>query len=219
MTTDFMFVDGFRNDLISYQIALEKTLAVPSYKKFLEITSPYQPIVVINNSADFADNDKAQCHENCRLAELEGRGKLVSGWYLMNEFIFSEYQSGCLRLVHHSNLLQEDGTLLNPTCDGNRTHQIFLRDDKRIFDFENQIGYNDRMVFGDGFMVGRDYIKAVPRNKVLFGADSKYDRDLMYEKFTVHQTREDVMKAMPVGLTKEKAERWLIFKSSARFHH
>ena len=66
-------------------------------------------------------------------------------------------------------------------------------------------------------MVGRDSIKAVLRNKVLFGADSEYDRDLIYEKFTVHQTCEDVIKAMPVGLTRAQMERWLIFKSSVRF--
>lgn len=217
MAAEFTFVDGFANDFASYQAALEKTMKVPSYKKFIEITSPYQPIVVVNNTNFSNNNDRNQCHENCRLAELEGKGKLVSGWYLMNEFMFSDYMSGSLRLVHHSNLMLDDGTFLNPTYEGNRTHQIFLRDNKRHFDFEKQVGYNDRMVFGDIFMLGRDHIKAVPRNKVLFGADGEFDRDLRYEKFTVHQTREDVIAALPRGLTTEQRERWLIFKSSARF--
>jgi len=217
VTSKFTFVDGFANDYASYQAALEKTMNVPSYKKFIEITSPYQPIVVANNPNFFINNYRNQCHENCRLAELEGKGKLVSGWYFMNEFMFSDYQSGCLRLVHHSNLLLEDGSYLNLTNEGERTHQIFLRDDKRKFDFENQVGYNDRMVFGDNFMVGRDFVKAVPRNRVLFGAEGEFDRDLMYEKFTVHQTRDEVMAALPKGLTATQRERWLIFKTSARF--
>ena len=104
----------------------------------------------------------------------------------MNEFIYKEFSSGMMRLVHHSNLLLPDGTLMNPTNDENRTHHIFLRDDKRHFDFEKLMGYNDRMVFGDSFMVGREHIKAVPRNKVLFASDGEYDIDLYYERFTVH---------------------------------
>ena len=213
----FTFVDGFSNDLAGWTKAMEQTIAVPSYKRFLEITSNYQLIVVANNPNLTKTNDRNQCHENCRLAELDGAGKSVSGWYLMNEFIYSEYGSGMLRLVHHSNLLLADGSYVNPTSDENRTHHIFLRDDKRHFDFDKNICYNDRMVFGDNFMVGRDKYKAVPRNKVLFSSESEYDRDLMYEKFTVHTSPEAVIADMPKGLTREQRQRWMILKSSARF--
>jgi hypothetical protein len=213
----FTFSEGFSNDFAGWKEAMEKTIAVPSYKRFLEVTSNYNPIVVANNPHLTKVNDRNQCHENCRLAELEGVGKRVSGWYVMNEFIYSEYTSGMMRLVHHSNLLLSDGTYINPTSDEDRTHHIFIRDDKRHFDFENSIGYNDRMVFGDSFMVGRDHIRAVPRNKVLFAADEEYDRDLYYEKFRVHKTPEEVFNEMPKGLTNEQKQRWLKLKSSARF--
>jgi hypothetical protein len=75
----FTFVDGFTNDIASWTTAMEKTIAVPSYKRFLEITSNYQLIVVANNPNLTKTNDRNQCHENCRLAELDGAGKRVSG--------------------------------------------------------------------------------------------------------------------------------------------
>jgi hypothetical protein len=213
----FTFADGFTNDLEGWTKAMEKTIAVPSYKRFLEVTSNYSLVVVANNPNLTKVNDRNQCHENCRLAELEGVGKRVSGWYLMNEFIYKEYSSGMMRLVHHSNLLLPDGNLMNPTNDENRTYHIFLRDDKRHFDFEKLIGYNDRMVFGDSFMVGREHIKAVPRNKVLFASEGEYDRDLYYERSTVHTSPEAVIADIPKGLTSEQRQRWMILKSSARF--
>jgi hypothetical protein len=206
----FTFVDGFTNDIAGWTKAMKQTIAVPSYKRFLEITSDYQLIVVANNPNLTKTNDRNQCHENCRLAELDGAGKSTSGWYLMNEFIYSEYESGELRLVHHSNLLLADGTYVNPTSNENHTHHIFLRDDKRHFDFDKNIGYNDRMVFGDKFMLGRDKYKAVPRNKVLFSSESEYDRDLTYEKFTVHTSPEAVFADIPKGLTREQRQRWMI---------
>jgi hypothetical protein len=162
-------------------------------------------------------NDRNQCHENCRLAELNEVGKSISGWYLLNEFIFSEFEAGCLRLIHHSNLILPDGTYINPTNDEGRTHHIFLRDDERKFDFDKNIGYNDRMVFGDSFMIGREHIKAVPRNKVLFASDSEFDRDTYYEKFKVFESYDSLMQSMPKGLTKDRQEKWLNLKSTARF--
>jgi hypothetical protein len=215
--SDYTFADGFTNDFDGWSKAVEKTMAVPSYKRFLEVTSSYSLMVVENNPNLTKVNDRNQCHENCRLAELEGIGKRISGWFVMNEFIYKEYGTGMMRLVHHSNLLLPDGTYINPTLDLNRTHHIFLRDDKRHFDFEKLIGYNDRMVFGDSFMVGRDHFRAVPRNKVLFAAEEEYDRDLYYEKFRVHKTPEEVFNEMPKGLTNEQKQRWLKLKSSARF--
>ena len=178
--SDFTFADGFTDDLGSWTRALEQTLAVPSYKQFIEVTSGHSPVVVANNPNLTKTNDRNQCHENCRLAELEGLGKRISGWYFMNEFIYKEFGTGMMKLVHHSNLLLPDGTYINPTLDENRTHHIFLRDDKRHFDFDKSIGYNDRMVFGDNFMVGREHIKAVPRNKVLGAVPDNSEKGLLW---------------------------------------
>jgi len=213
----FTFADNFTNNLAGWTKAMEQTIAVPSYKRFLEVTSSFDLVVVPNNPNLTKTNDRNQCHENCRLAELDGVGKRVSGWYLMNEFIYSEYASGMLRLVHHSNLLLPDDSYINPTSDENNSHHIFLRDDKRHFDFDKNIGYNDRMVFGDSFMAGRDTRKTVPRNKVLYACEGEYDRDLMYEKFTVHTSLESVIKDMPKRLTDEQRQHWITLKSSAKF--
>ena len=215
----YTFADGFKNDLDSWTLALEKTMAIPSYKRFLEVTSKHQLQIVVNNPNLVQSNDRNQCHENCRLAELDGVGIKVSGWYLLNEFIYSDFSAGMLRLIHHSNLLLPDGSYINPTNDEDRTHHIFLRDDNRHFDFGKNIGYNDRMVLGDSFMFGRSNVKSIPRNKVLFASDVEYERDLYYEKFKVHKSVEEVMAEMPKGLTKEQQEKWMVLKSSARFEN
>ena len=213
----FTYTEGFTNDLVGWTMAMEKTVSVPSYKRFLEVTSNFNLVVVANDPTLTNSNNKAQCHENCRLAELQGVGERVSGWHVFNEFIFSDFTSGMMRLVHHSNLILPNGTYINPTRDRENSHHIFLRDDKRQFDFMNLIGFNDRMIFGDNFMVGRDRYRAVPRNKVLFASDSEYDRDLIYEKFKVHKSQEDVFADMPSSLNHEQQKRWMILKSSARF--
>ena len=213
----YTFATGFKNDFDSWSLAIEKTIAVPSYKRFLEVTSEHKLQVIVNNPKLISTNDRNQCHENCKLAELNGIGKKVSGWYLLNEFIFSEFSTGMLRLIHHSNLLLPDGSYINPTNDENRTHHIFLRDDKRHFDFDKNIGYNDRMVLADSFLIGRKNVKAIPRNKVLFASDGECERDLYYEKFTVHKSVEAVKADMPKGLTIEQQEKWMVLKSSARF--
>ena len=211
------FVAGFENDFHSWVQVIEKTLAVPSYKRFLDVTSKYELQVVPNNQNLLPVNDRNQCHENCRLSEVNGVGKRISGWYLLNDFIFFEIPIGTMRLTHHSNLLFSDGSLINPTIDDNRTHHIFLRDDDRHFDFTKNTGYNDRMVFGDSFMIGPENIKAIPRNKVLFASGSEFDQDVFYEKFTVYETSDAVMLAMPKGLTKAQQEKWMTLKTTARF--
>ena len=95
---EFSFIEDFTNDLDGWTKAMEKTIANPSYKRFLEVTSKSSLLVVANDPNLTKSNDRNQCHENCRLAELQGVGKRVSGWYVMNEFIYSEYSSGMMRL-------------------------------------------------------------------------------------------------------------------------
>jgi hypothetical protein len=75
--TQFTFSAGFSNDLSGWTAALEKTLAVASYKRTFEVTSKYSPVVVLNNPVFSKTNDRNQCHENCRRAELDGMGKRV----------------------------------------------------------------------------------------------------------------------------------------------
>jgi len=213
----YQFIDGFENNLDDWTKALKQTLSVQSFKKFLQVTSPFEPVVVKNNSNLTDTNSRNQCHENCRIAELNGQGKKVSGWMIQNEFIYSDFVAGMMRIVHHSNLLLPDGTYINITKNKNRSHHLFLRDDNRHFDFNKMIGYNDRMVFGDAFMVGRDRYRAVPRNKVHFSSEAVFDRDLIYEKFKVHKSESEVFADMPRGLNNEQQKRWMILKSTARF--
>ena len=211
------FSDGFVNNLEAWNKALEQTLAVQSYKKFLQVTSPFEPVVVENNPNLTGSNSRSQCHENCRIAESNGLGKKISGWKITNEFIYADLGVGRMRITHHSNLILPDGTLINPTRDDICSHHLFLRDDNRHFDFEKRIGYNDRMVFGDAFLVGRDSQRAIPRNKVFFVSGSEFDRDLIYEKFKVYLTQEEVFADMPKNLSKAERVKWITLKSTASF--
>lgn len=213
----FTLIDKISNDEQTWINAISSITSVPSYEKFLRITSERSLVVVKNNQNFAEDNTRNQCHENCRKAEIEGKGKRVPGWIVLSEFTYKECAAGILRLVHHSNMQLDDGSYVNPTNNFRNLHHIFLPDEKRDYDFDKCMGYNDRMVFSDNFMVGRDFYKAVPRNRVLFTADDEFHRDLYYEKFTVHKSPEEVMADMPKGLSAEQEKKWITLKSTARF--
>jgi hypothetical protein len=188
-------------------------MAVPNYKKFLEITSPYGLHVVASNP-DFSKlNQKNNFHENCKLLELQGKGRAVSGWYLLCDLLFSEIPRGVCRLIHHCNLQLEDGSLINPTIDNaGQPFHLFLRDDARSYNLEQEIGYNDRMVFGDAYQLAQGQYASAPRNKVLFARDEYFSRDLAYERFKAYKTVEELATAIPKSLSAKEQELWLALK-------
>jgi hypothetical protein len=208
------FTLRFNDNIDNWNAALEQIMAVPSYKKFFEITSPHKPVVVSNTSCAGVPNTLGYCHLNCHKAELEGIGTHVSGWYVMCEFLHNEIPTGMCRLIHHSNILLSDGTLINPTVDYGRSHHIFLRDDERVFDLQNNVGYNDRMVFGDAFLRGHHTSRPVPRNKVLYTARGHFDRDPIFEKFTFYYTPKDLWAAVPKCLHPSKVGSWIALKTN-----
>ncbi|MEK8123181.1 hypothetical protein WOB59_08945 [Methylocystis sp. IM4] len=132
----------------------------------------------------------------------------------MCEYIFEEIPAGMCRLVHHSNILLPNGTLINPTYDP-CSHHIFFRDDRRAFSFRDGIGYNDRMVLGDEFLKGQKTREPVPRNKVLYSANEYYDRDLRFEKFRMYETKEEAYAQVPQSLSEEDKIKWLTLKTNA----
>jgi hypothetical protein len=198
------------NTFEGWSEALEKMLKVQSYKKFFAVTSKFEPIVVENDSTLFEDNKKGFCHLNCKEAERKGLGKRVSGWFVMNELTHEDMYSGMCRLVHHSNLLLPNGKFVNPTICGEEVAHIFIQDDERDFDFTNKIGFNDRMVFGDSFLVG----KSVPRNKVHFAALSEFSRDVYFEKFKIYASREETMKVIPQNISYQEQVKWMTLKTT-----
>ena len=198
------------NTFEGWSEALEKMLKVQSYKKFFAVTSKFEPIVVENDSTLFEKNKEGFCHLNCKDAENEGLGKRVSGWYVMNEFTHEVFNSGLCKLVHHSNLLLANGKIVNPTVCGDEVAHIFIQDDERDFDFENKIGFNDRMIFGDSFLVGN----SVPRNKVHFSALSEFSRDVYFEKFKIYASGEDAMKVIPKNISYQEQVKWMTLKTT-----
>jgi hypothetical protein len=201
---------GVINDSNGWNDALQKTLKVSSYKKFFEVTSPNKALIVKNDSNFYKLNKRGDCHENCRQAEADGLGLRVSGWYVMNEFTHDGFADGMCRLMHHSNLMLVDGSLLNITSDDDANFHIFIQDEARDFDFDNRIGYNDRMVFGDSFLVGR----AVPRNKVHFAAKGEFSRDIYFEKFKIFKSDESESIQVPSNLSYEEQIKWLTLKTN-----
>ena len=201
---------GVVNNYNGWNEVLKKTLDVASYKKFFEVTSQHTPLVVKNDDTFYKLNKRGNCHENCRQAEADGLGLRVSGWYVMNEFTHEGFADGMCRLMHHSNLMLADGSLLNITSDNEASFHIFIQDDLRDFDFDNRIGYNDRMVFGDSFLVGR----SVPRNKVHFAAKSELSRDIYFEKFKIFKADERESIQIPSNLSYQEQIKWLTLKTN-----
>ena len=206
---------GVVNDYNGWNEVLQKTMAIKSYKKFFEVTSQKSAVVVKNDASIFRENKIGHCHENCRKAELEGLGLRVSGWYVMNEFTHESFASGMCRLVHHSNLLLADGSIVNITSDVEAKYQIFIQDELRDYDFENRIGYNDRLLFGDTFRVGA----SVPRNKVHFAAKDKFSRDVYFEKFKLYTSDDKESIQIPNNLSYKEQITWITLKTNLSLNY
>ncbi len=199
----------------AWESVKQQILEVPSYKKFLSVTSD-QDLSIVANKSDFSGfNKKNNCHENCQRLEELGMGTAVSGWYVLCDIIFYEVPPGLFRLVHHCNLRLSDGTLINPTIDNiNVPFHLFLRDDKRRYDLDQEIGYNDRMMFSDAYEPEPGITKSVPRNKVLYARDEYFSRDLTYERFKVYKTLGELAAAVPKSLDYQDRVLWRALKAA-----
>lgn len=208
---------GLQDNYTSWEAALEKIMAVPSYKMFFKETSKFKPVVVRNDINFGPTNNEGESHQNCLRAELEGLGKRVSGWNLYCEHLFEIIPEGMCKLVHHSNIFLPDGTYVNPT-DSGYSHHIFLRDDKRDYDFESDIGYNDRTWFTRKFNVKPFKIGRVPRNTVMFSKRSAIDSDPFFEKYKFCNTIEEFYDQIPKGLPEEYMDKWIKLKTSGGWY-
>lgn len=72
-------------------------------QNFFSITSIHKPIIVENKLIEGLDNYKDDCHGNVRSAANKGEGEMLSGWIVINEFIFENCPIGLCRLLHHCN--------------------------------------------------------------------------------------------------------------------
>jgi|688.fasta_scaffold491489_2 hypothetical protein len=194
-----------------WHLMLEEMLKVESYKTFFSITSTHEPIVVENKLIEGLNSDKDDCHGNVKSAVDKMKGEMLSGWIVINEFIFENCPVGICRLVHHCNLKLKNEKILNITKDNYETpFHIFIRDDKRKFNFDKNEGYNDRMIFADHL---KHENKNIPRNKVFFCAEDYFDRDLYFEKFTIHKNKEELSKLIPHNLNDKDRLKWIMLKS------
>jgi len=211
---EFTLKENLKEDIAEWHKVIDKIIQNESYSKFLKITGKNDLVVVKNQPNLTNNNERAQCHENVRLAVNNGKGEQVFGWYVMCEYNFNEMPIGMFRLVHHSNLLTSNNELLNITDDFNKPFHIFLKDEKRKFDFNALVGYNDRMVLGDEFLADAKFV-SIPRNKVIFSANDEIDRDLYYEKFTMYRSSAEVLEAIPKLLNGKDRQKWITLKTTS----
>ena len=213
----FTINSSFVDTKEGWESALAQLLSVPSYKKFFEVTSKHTPVVVKNNPSFAHSSDRGNCHLNCKLAEEQGFGKRVSGWYVMCEHLYEEMPVGNCRLIHHSNILLPDGTLINPTDDEGKGFHVFIQDESRQYDFEADVGYNDRMIFGDEFLKDHPNSRSIPRNKVYFASADQYDRNMIYERFKRYTSKSELFNALPKTVSREEQMKWMALKTTGQF--
>jgi hypothetical protein len=203
-------------EIETWKLMLEQMLRIESYKTFFSITSIHKPIIVENKLIERLDNYKNDCHANVRSAANKGEGEMLSGWIVINEFIFENCPIGLCRLIHHCNLKLKNEKILNITRDNFETpFHIFIRDDRRKFNFDKNEGYNDRQIFADHLIHKNTNL---PRNKVFFCAENYFDRDLYFEKFTIHKNKEELFELIPSNLKDEDRLKWMTLKSKIKIN-
>jgi len=212
INSGFQLIDDLTKDITTWERVLEKMLAVPSYKKFFEVTSPYKPVVVRNNSSITPFNQNLNCHFNVKNAVENGLGEHVFGWEICNEFVFKQMPRGLCQLVSHSNLLDINGELFNIT-QKEFPFSFFLRDDSRKYDFTNRIGYNNRLIYGDDFKPNGPS-RNIPRNKLFYESQGEIDRNMFFEKFQEPEENslESIQKLIPKNLSAQEKLKWISLK-------
>ncbi len=209
--TKWILKNNLTKEIETWKLMLEQMLKIESYKTFFSITSIHNPIIVENKLIEGLDSYKNDCHENVRLAASKDEGEMLSGWIVINEFIFENCPVGICRLAHHCNLKLKTEKILNITKDNYETpFHIFIRDDKRKYNFDKNEGYNDRQIFADH---SKHKDENIPRNEVFFCSEDYFDRDLYFEKFTGNMNIKELLKLVPKNLKDEDKLKWMMLKT------
>ena len=204
------------DNLEGWNEALAKIMAIPSYRKFFEITSPF-PAVIVKNFPDLKNASKEERRAaNREFAAMHMQGYYIDGWQVVCDYTHHELVKNVCRLIHHRNILMPNGDIVNSDDDNGRSHHIFIRDEKRLFDHHYKIGYNIRLLFGDDFQREQGDDIVVTRNKVYFSSGPFIDSDPKFEKFKVYPNFEFANMAMPRNLSEQEQAKWMAMKTNFR---
>jgi hypothetical protein len=107
--------------------------------------------------------------------------------------------------------------LINPTDDEGKGFHVFIQDENRQYDFGADVGYNDRMIFGDDFLKDHPNSRSIPRNKVHFASADQYDRNMIYERFKRYTSKSELFNDLPKTASREEQMKWMALKTTGRF--
>lgn len=185
---------------------------------FIRAISKGDLLVVRRADFDCVNSQAGRCHLNVREQVAQLGGKQVYGWQIATEGTNGAELSGRVYAVFHSNWMDEAGMLWDIT-DPIQQSRVFLHDPLRVYDFENKISYNNRMVFLSSY----EQISAadrVVRNKMLFTANGYLSRDRIFEKYKMPTSLEELQTALPSQYVNEDGKisddgyMWLSLKYS-----
>ena len=137
-----------------------------------------------------AHNAAGNCHANVREQVKQFGGKQVFGWQIACELTDGAAMKGCVYAIFHSNWQDDHGVLWDIAAEVQTPH-LFLPDPVRVFDFENAVGYNNRVAFlRKGLAAGTSHKLVL--NKTYYTALGYLSRDRGFEKYTVPKSREGI---------------------------
>lgn len=185
---------------------------------FVRAISKGELLVVRRADFDCVPSQAGRCHLNVREQVAQYGGKQVYGWHLNTERTNGAELSGRVYAAFHSNWMDEAGMLWDVT-DPIEQYHLFLHDPLRVYDFENKISYNNRMVFLSDY-VQINAADRVVRNKMLFTANGYLSRDRIFEKYKMPTSLQELQTALPSqyvnedGKISDEGNMWLSLKYS-----
>lgn len=190
----------FDDNVTNWNNALKQIMAVPGYRKFFELTSPHEPMLVHNMTDIPNPTSPVECHKRSEYAVENYSGMRISGWYVICNQLFNEVPAGVCHLVNHSNVLfDEEKLFVNPVGDFGRLAHIFIPDGERAYDVTTEVGYNDRLYFTDDYLGDDDLYgeHSVVRNSVYFKRNSYIDNHPDAEKYATFYSMNDLLASIP----------------------
>lgn len=187
---------------------------------FVNSISKGEPVVVQRRNA--AVSSKAgRCHLNVREQVEQLGGRQVYGWQIATEQTEGAQLRGCVYGIFHS-CWQDDAGVNWDITDEQQKTRVFLPDPVRVYDFENAVSYNNRVVFLSDY-VGKNPKEQVVHNQTFYTAKGFKSRDPVFEKYKQPKSIEEVVAALPSKYRMNgdevsyEGQLWLALKYSVSF--
>jgi len=191
--------------------------------RFVRTISSCEIEVVEQSSVGAANSTVGRCHLNVREQVEQQGGKQVYGWQIATERTEGATLKGCVYAMFHSCWKEGNGVLWDIT-DAAVNTRLFLPDPLRQYDYENEISYNNRVVFLSDYEC-RNAMDKVAKNKTYYTAKGYKSRDTVFEKYKRPKSLEEVHAALPqkyrtaTGEINPAGYEWLCLKYAVSMRH